>query len=112
MQYLSTRDSQCRVESTQAISRGISVEGGLFVPETLPAITLDTIQSMTKMSYVERAKYVLSLFLTDFTQEEIAYCAENAYTAEKFGSDQIAQISKVEEGEYLLELWHGPDLRL
>ena len=35
MQYLSTRDSQCRVESTQAISRGISVEGGLFVPETL-----------------------------------------------------------------------------
>ena len=108
MQYLSTRDSQCRVESTQAISRGISVEGGLFVPETLPAITLDTIQSMTKMSYVERAKYVLSLFLTDFTQEEIAYCAENAYTAEKFGSDQIAQISKVEEGEYLLELWHGP----
>ena len=108
MQYLSTRDSQCRVESTQAISRGISVEGGLFVPETLPAITLDTIQSMTKMSYVERAKYVLSLFLTDFTPEEIAYCAENAYTAEKFGSDQIAQISKVEEGEYLLELWHGP----
>ena len=104
MQYLSTRDSQCRVESTQAISRGISVEGGLFVPETLPAITLDTIQSMTKMSYVERAKYVLSLFLTDFTPEEIAYCAENAYTAEKFGSDQIAQISKVEEGEYLLEL--------
>ncbi len=108
MQYLSTRDSQCRVESTQAISRGISVEGGLFVPETLPAITLDTIQSMTKMSYVERAKYVLSLFLTDFTQEEIAYCAENAYTAEKFGSDQIAQISKVEEGEYLLELWQLP----
>ena len=108
MQYLSTRDSKCRVESTQAISRGISAEGGLFVPETLPSITLDTIQSMTGMSYVERAKYVLSLFLTDFTPEEIAYCAENAYTTEKFGSDKIAQISKVEPGEYLLELWHGP----
>ena len=63
---------------------------------------------MTGMSYVERAKYVLSLFLTDFTPEEIAYCAENAYTTEKFGSDKIAQISKVEPGEYLLELWHGP----
>lgn len=108
MQYFSTRDSKCRVESTQAISRGISAEGGLFVPETLPSITLDTIQSMTGMSYVERAKYVLSLFLTDFTPEEIAYCAENAYTTEKFGSDKIAQISKVEPGEYLLELWHGP----
>ena len=108
MQYLSTRDSKCRVESTQAISRGISAEGGLFVPETLPSITLDTIQSMTGMSYVERANYVLSLFLTDFTPEEIAYCAENAYTTEKFGSDKIAQISKVEPGEYLLELWHGP----
>ena len=108
MQYLSTRDSKCRVESTQAISRGISAEGGLFVPETLPSITLNTIQSMTGMSYVERAKYVLSLFLTDFTPEEIAYCAENAYTTEKFGSDKIAQISKVEPGEYLLELWHGP----
>ncbi len=108
MQYLSTRDSNCRVESTQAISRGISAEGGLFVPENLPSITLDTINAMTGMSYVERAKYVLSLFLTDFTREEIAYCAENAYTAEKFGSDKIAPISKVEEGEYLLELWHGP----
>ena len=108
MQYLSTRDSKCRVESTQAISRGISAEGGLFVPENLPSITLDTINAMTGMSYVERAKYVLSLFLTDFTREEIAYCAENAYTAEKFGSDKIAPISKVEEGEYLLELWHGP----
>lgn len=108
MQYLSTRDSNCRVESTQAISRGISEEGGLFVPENFPSITLDTINTMTGMSYVERAKYVLSLFLTDFTPEEIAYCAENAYTAEKFGSDLIAPISKVEPGEYLLELWHGP----
>lgn len=108
MFYNSTRSNQTEVTSAQAITQGISKEGGLFVPESLPTLTKDQLMSLTEKSYVERAKYILSEFLTDFTAEEVAYCAENAYTDVKFKTDNIAEISHLVDGTYLLELWHGP----
>ena len=82
MLYNSTRSNTTEVSSAQAITQGISKEGGLFVPEQLPALSADILASLTDKTYVERAKYILSLFLTDFDEAEIAYCAENAYTTE------------------------------
>lgn len=108
MLYNSTRSKITEVSSAQAITQGISKEGGLFVPETLPALTEDMLRELAEMSYVERAKYVLSQFLTDFTPDEIKYCAENAYNDKKFKSNHIAEISHLFDGTYMLELWHGP----
>lgn len=71
MNYNSTRDSSCKVTAAQAIAQGISHEGGLFVPETLPVLTREDLQAMVGMSYNEKAKAVLSRFLTDFTKEEL-----------------------------------------
>ncbi|MGI5957939.1 MAG: threonine synthase [Massiliimalia sp.] len=108
MLYHSTRNEKETVTAAQAISQGISPEGGLFVPETLPKLDEKTLYELADKSYVERAKYVLGKFLTDFTEEEVAYCAENAYTDQKFDTDQIAEISKLCSDTYMLELWHGP----
>ncbi len=108
MNYNSTRDSSCKVTAAQAIAQGISHEGGLFVPETLPALTSDDLRAMLGKSYNEKAKMVLSRFLTDFTEEELAYCVDNAYTDQKFDSENISEIAKVGDSAYLLELWHGP----
>ncbi len=108
MLYKSTRNSDLKVESAQAITQGISKDGGLFVPDKLPKIDLDTINNIGKLSYVERAKYVLSLFLTDFSEDEINYCAESAYTDKKFATDNIAELAKLSDNTYMLELWHGP----
>lgn len=108
MLYNSTRNSELKVSSAKAIAQGISEEGGLFVPESLPKLTLDDIKTLSEKSYVERAKYVLSGFLTDFTEQELNYCVENAYTAEKFKTDDIAQLAHLYNGTYMLELWHGP----
>ncbi len=83
MEYQSTRDSAVRVSSAQAITQGISREGGLFVPETLPVLSAEDFRSLRNKSYVERANAVLSRFLTDFTGEEIASCTGAAYTVEK-----------------------------
>ena len=41
MFYKSTRNSEVKVSSAQAIAQGISEDGGLFVPSEIPAITLD-----------------------------------------------------------------------
>ena len=108
MQYQSTRDKNIGVASAQAIKKGISSDGGLFVPVSIPEITLNEIDKMSSMKYTERAEYVLGKYLTDYTAEEIAECAENAYTAEKFGSDDIAPVYKLNDSSYILELWHGP----
>lgn len=108
MFYNSTRDNSIKKQSAEVITQGISKEGGLFVPCELPKITKDDILNLCKKSYVQRAEYILSLFLTDFTNDEINYCAENAYTKEKFGSDEITPITKVSDYAYMLELWHGP----
>jgi threonine synthase len=108
MFYNSTRNSGIKVSSSQAIAQGISKEGGLFVPESLPQITLEDIKLLSEKSYVERAKFVLEKFLTDFSQEELNYCVENAYTAEKFKTDHIAELAHLYNGTYMLELWHGP----
>ena len=80
MFYKSTRNSDLRVESSTAISQGISVDGGLFVPETIPSISMDELKSLADKSYSERAAYVFAKYLTDFTDAEIHYCTDNAYS--------------------------------
>jgi len=108
MQYKSTRNSSISISSAEAIKQGLSVEGGLFVPETIPEMTCFEIQSLVDMNYRQRAKIILSKYLTDFTEEELDHCIDKAYTREKFGSENIAPVYKLNNDEYILELWHGP----
>lgn len=108
MQYNSTRDSRVSVSAAQAIAQGISREGGLFVPEALPTITKDELEALSHQSYVERATAVLSKFLTDFTPDEVAECTQAAYATGRFRSPAVAPLKELDEGEHILELWHGP----
>ena len=108
MFYKSTRNSDIKVTSAEAITQGISAEGGLFVPEEIPAISIDEIKGLADMSYADRAAFVFSKYLTDFTDAEIHYCTDNAYTTKNFESESITEISHLFDGTYMLELWHGP----
>ena len=108
MFYKSTRDSSIRVESAAAIAKGISEEGGLFVPESIPSISMDELKSLAGMDYAQRAAFVFSKYLTDYTDAELRYCTESAYTTKAFDTENIAEIAHLFEGTYMLELWHGP----
>lgn len=108
MYYTSTRDKSVRVTASEAITKGISSDGGLFVPTEIPKISEDFIRELIPLSYIERAKRVLKLYLTDFTDEEIAYCVEGAYKQGKFSSDKVSPLYKLADGEFVLELWRGP----
>lgn len=111
MLYNSTQNAAEVVSSAQAIAQGISKDGGLFVPQEFPKYDENTFKALLKEDYNGRAKKIFSDFLTDFTEEEINDCVENAYTAAKFGSTNPAPISycKVDDKELnILELWHGP----
>ena len=91
-----------------AIKQGLSEEGGLFVPENFPKVELAEIADLSKKSYNERAYFVLNKFLTDFSAEDLKNCIASAYTKEKFGTDAIAPVYKLDNSVYFLELWHGP----
>ena len=108
MFYRSTRNSKVNVTSAQAIAQGISEDGGLFVPSEIPKITPEDIKALGEMSYAERAVFVFSKFLTDYTEAEIRYCVDGAYNTKNFDTDNIAELAHLFDGTYMLELWHGP----
>ena len=107
MNYISARDKSKKVSASVAIASGISPEGGLYVPETIPQLNKDDFASLCKLDYIGRAKYILKYFLTDFTDEEIDYCVKGAYTG-SFDNELPAPIKNLEDGIDILELWHGP----
>ncbi len=107
MNYVSTRNSSLQINSADAIIRGLSHDGGLFMPSSIPALSKTEIDSLVSMDYKSRAKLVLSKFLTDYTGAELENCINGAYTDEKFGSHP-APVKKLDDNNYVLELWHGP----
>ncbi len=108
MKYISTRGKDSAgVSSAYAIKTGLAKDGGLYMPECIPELTLNEIEEMTALSYPERAVRILSKFLTDYTEEELRADAEAAYSAEKFDGNP-APVTDLGDGTYMLELWHGP----
>ncbi len=106
IRYKSTR-SNIEVTASQAILKGLSDDGGLFVPVTVPTLDI-SLEALSKMSYQEVAYEVMSRFLTDFTEEELKHCINSAYD-EKFDTPVIAPLVKA-DGVYYLELFHGPTI--
>ena len=102
--YRSTRDAQNRVTASQAVLKGLADDGGLYVPEQIPALDIPA-EELAKMTYQETASAVMSRFLTDYTEEELKNCIRHAYD-EKFDTPQIAPLRKVDDCFYL-ELFHG-----
>ena len=108
MKYISTRGAHSDgVTSAYAIKTGLASDGGLFMPESIPSIDLEYIKKLSNLEYTERAAEVLSLFLTDYSYEELLWDAENAYSKDKF-IPSPAPITALSGEKYMLELWHGP----
>ena len=59
MNYVSTRDKSIKVTAAKAIAQGISVEGGLFVPDTFPCFSAEDFEILKGLDYKARAKYIL-----------------------------------------------------
>lgn len=102
--YRSTRSDCKPVKASEAILKGLSDDGGLFVPEYIP--TLDkTIEELSEMNYKQVAYEVMKLFFTDYSKEQLMDCIEKAYD-EKFDTDEIAPMVEANDA-YYLELFHG-----
>lgn len=104
MKYISTRNKEKTVSVSEAIIQGLADDGGLYTPQALDQKV--DLASTLKMSYLELAQYILSLFLSNFSHEQIQQCVQNAYQ-NSFENNEVAPLRKYSDG-WLMELWHGP----
>ena len=102
--YQSTRGKGEPVTASQAILKGLSDDGGLFVPTSIPKLDVP-MEKLSQMTYQETAYEVMSRLLTDFTEEELKNCIDKAYD-DKFDTKEIAPLHEA-DGAYFLELYHG-----
>ncbi|MBQ1924370.1 MAG: threonine synthase, partial [Lachnospiraceae bacterium] len=102
--YKSTRSDSAPISASKAILKGLSDDGGLFVPTFVPALDWP-LKDFASMSYQETAYQVMKLLLTDYTEEELRGCIERAYD-EKFDIPEITRLHKTSDAWYL-ELYHG-----
>ena len=104
VKYLSTRSNGLSLNASEAILKGLSPDGGLFVPDHIPELSLP-LSALKDMSYKQLAYEIMKLYLSDFTEDELKACIEKAYD-DKFDTEEIAPLAEA-EGAYYLELYHG-----
>ncbi|MCM1135943.1 MAG: threonine synthase [Clostridium sp.] len=102
--YNSTRSKSAPVKASEAILKGLAEDGGLFVPDHIPALDI-SLDELSKMDYRQTAYEVMKLYLTDFTERELKDCIAKAYDG-KFDTEEIAPLVE-KDGVFYLELFHG-----
>lgn len=106
MNFISTRGGE-KVTGAQAIVQGLAKNGGLFVPETFPKISVEEMDAMTEMNYPERAAFVLGKYLADeLGVDYLKEICEKAYST--FQGNDPAPLVKIDGNLFVLELFHGP----
>ncbi len=105
MKFIGTRGEQA-VSAAEAVVRGIAEQGGLYVPESFPAVSAEELSALCGMDYPERAAFLLGKYFGEYDGEEMLAALREAYA--QFEGDDPAPLVRMDNGMYLLELFHGP----
>ena len=109
MRYVSTRGAAPVLSFGEAMLTGLARDGGLYVPEAIPAIGKDEIAALAGQSYEEAAFRVMRPFVGDtFSDAEFRSAIARAYQG--FGHAARAPLVQLAPNHFLLELFHGPTL--
>lgn len=106
--YIDTRGHVSEpIQFTQAVVNGLADGGGLYVPESIPTLSIDAIAQLSSMPYYKRAAYVYKAFDIDMDEQEIESLMAKAY-GRNFDDADICPITSLDNDIHILELWHGP----
>lgn len=110
MNYISTRGGMAPQPFSDILLEGLAPDGGLAVPEQLPQISAETLESWRGLPYADLAFEVLSRFATDIPAEDLRRLTHAAYTSQIFNSEDIVPLRPLNDGLSLLGLSEGPTL--
>ena len=106
MKYFSTRNNQLNETFINTLFKGLSEDGGLFIPKKWPKINVN---SLRNKSYEEVALCIMKPFIGDEIPEEDLYSIiKSSY--KDFSHSKIAPLVNIEKNKYILELFYGPTL--
>ena len=112
LQFVSNKGGGKPVDFETAILDGFAVDGGLYVPEELPKISLEQLEAWKDLGYVDLAFEILSLFIdrSIVSAEELRGILETAYAP--FKKEEVIPLYKMKsrENTYVMELFHGPTI--
>ena len=104
MKYYSTNKKSEPVSFKEAVLKGIADDGGLFMPETIPALSKGFWENISKYDLREIGYNVSKSFLKDeIPDSDIRDIISRSISFE-------APLVKLDDSNYILELFHGPTL--
>ena len=108
MYYSSTRGNDQDIGFIQAMLNGLAKDGGLFVPKNIKKLTHSQLVEISKLNYEKLAFEITKLFIgiNDIDQNDYKQICKKTYS-ENFGRE-IISLNKLEENEFILNLYHGP----
>jgi threonine synthase len=112
MKYISTRGNAADTPRAfcDILLEGLAPDGGLYLPQSYPALSSDDLQTMRGMAYPDLAFAIISRFVDDIPAPDLATIVDKSYTADVFGSADITPVVMLENGLYLLKCSNGPTL--
>ncbi len=109
MKYISTRGRAPALSFEDAVLAGMAEDGGLFVPESWPRFSDREIADLAGLDYPALAVQVIAPFVGDaLGEDELAAMIRDSYA--RFDDADITPLRRLDDNEWLLELFHGPTL--
>lgn len=114
VRYLSTRDPDGEASQgfCDILIGGLAPNGGLYLPESYPQVDTETLATWRRLlaekGYAALAHAILSLFVDDIPDADLRAICERAYTAEKFGTEEIVPVTRLDRRLFLGHLSNGP----
>lgn len=111
MKYVSTRGGGSPCSFTDVLLAGMAPDGGLYVPESWPALDTALLSHLQGLSYAEVAMQVISPFIGDaIDKATLKSLFEETYEGGAFDHSGVAPLVQLGPNSWLLELFHGPTL--
>ncbi len=107
MKYISTRGGISDISFKEAVMMGLADDGGLLIPEEIPALTEGDLDALARLDYPELAFQIISRYATDLPSADLKGLIDRSYAT--FTHPDVTPVVH-KDGVYILELFHGPTL--
>ncbi|HEY0963524.1 MAG TPA: threonine synthase, partial [Pseudomonadales bacterium] len=109
MRYISTRGQAPAASFEDVVLTGLAPDGGLYIPETIPAVSRAQLDAWSKLSYSELAFEVIRLFVAGaIPDDKLKDMIDASYAT--FSHPEVTPVSHLYDNKWVLELYHGPTL--
>ncbi|KAF7319408.1 Tryptophan synthase beta subunit-like PLP-dependent enzyme [Mycena chlorophos] len=93
---------------SMTVLTGLAPDGGLYIPESIPALPPNWQSDWRSYSFVDLSVAVLSLYISrdEISEADLRALVQKSYST--FRHPDITPLAKLDDKRYVLELFHGP----